>query len=252
MDYLIADDFVIPPEKRRYYSESVVYLPDCFQANDDRRARSRRSFSRSGQGLPERGFVFCCLNNSHKINPPMFDIWMRLLERVPGSVLWLLGHAPEVHGNLRREASSRGVAADRLVFAERVDYADHLSRLALADLFLDTLPFNAGTTASDALWAGLPVLTRAGEAFAARMAGSLLRAARIPELVTFSAQEYADKAVELALSPARLHAVRRSLAEGRATLPLFDTDRFTRLLEAAYSEMWQRHESGRAPSGFAV
>jgi len=252
MDYVLADDFVIPPDKRSHYTERIVYLPDCFQANDDRRAISDRIFSRAEQGLPEEAFVFCCLNNSHKINAPMFDIWMRLLAYVPGSVLWLLGDEAAVQDNLRREAASRGVDAQRLVFAARVPYPEHLSRLGLADLFLDTLPFNAGATASDALWAGLPLLTCAGDAFAARMGGSLLHAVGLPELITFSAEQYEMKAVELALRPRDLESLRRRLADNRSRAPLFDTNRFRRHLEAAYCEMWLRHASGQEPSSFSV
>jgi protein O-GlcNAc transferase len=182
----------------------------------------------------------------------MFDTWMRLLARVPASVLWLLGLDGAVHDRLRREATTRGIDAGRLILAGRVAYAEHLERLRLADLMLDTLPFNAGATASDALWAGVPVLTCAGEAFAARMAGSLLRAAGLPELVTFSGEQYESKARELARSPQQLRALRQRLAENRSTLPLFDTGRFTRHLEAAYEEMRLRHENGGAPAAFAV
>jgi protein O-GlcNAc transferase len=252
MDYLIADSFVIPPEKQQHYCERIVYLPDCFQANDDRRLMSDRVFSRAEQGLPEDAFVFCCLNNSHKINRPIFDIWMRLLARVPNSVLWLLGHDAAVSANLRREAQSRGVDAARLVFTERAPYPEHLSRLKLADLFLDTLPFNAGATASDALWAGVPLLTCAGDAFAARMAGSLLHAVGLPELVSFSAEQYEAQAAELALDTPRLQALRQRLAESRTRSPLFDTDRFRRHFEAALTEMWRRHEAGQEPASFSV
>jgi predicted O-linked N-acetylglucosamine transferase (SPINDLY family) len=252
MDYLIADDFVIPPETRRHYSEAIVYLPDCFQANDPAHPIGETGASRAAEGLPRQGFVFCCFNNTHKLNPRMFDIWMRVLARVPASVLWLLGDSPLAADNLRREAQRRGIAAERLIFARRVDYAGYLGRLALADLFLDTLPFNAGTTASDALRAGTPLLTCAGDAFAGRMAGSLLRAARMPELITFDAEEYESKAVLLAHSPQFMGSLRQRLADTRATIPLFDTDRFTRYLEAAYIGMWQRHESGEAPSSFSV
>jgi protein O-GlcNAc transferase len=252
IDYLIADEFVIPPGKREYYREAIVYLPECFQANDDRRPISEREVSRAREGLPEDAFVFCSSNNTHKLNPPMFDIWMRLLGLVPGSVLWLLGPAAAAVDNLRGEATARGIDATRLVFAERVPYAEHLGRLKLSDLALDTLPFNAGATASDALWAGVPLLTCAGEAFAGRMAGSLLRTAGIPEMVTFSAEEYERKALELAQSPDLLRSLRRRLAENRTTAPLFDTLRFTRHLEAAYAEMWRRHECGLDPSGFAI
>jgi predicted O-linked N-acetylglucosamine transferase (SPINDLY family) len=252
MDYLLADDFVIPPEKRRHYSEAVVYLPDCFQANDDRRVISERIFSRAELGLAEGAFVFCCLNNTHKINPLMFDLWMRLLAQLPDSVLWLLCHETVVRDNLSREAASRGIDPRRIVFAGRLPYAEHLARLKLADLFLDTLPFNAGTTASDALWAGVPVLTLSGDAFAARMAGSLLRAAGTPELIAFSAEEYFAKALDLAHSADTLRQLRGRLAQSRGTMPLFDTARFTAHLEAAYDEMWRRHERGQPPGSFSV
>jgi predicted O-linked N-acetylglucosamine transferase (SPINDLY family) len=252
IDYLIADDFVVPAERRAHYAEAIAYLPDCFQANDDRRAAAERRFTRGELGLPEAALVFCCLNNSHKINPPMFDIWMRLLARAPQAVLWLLSHEPEVQHHLRREATSRGIDPARLVFAERVPYPEHLARLAVADLFLDTLPFNAGTTASDALWAGVPVLTCAGDAYAARMAGSLLRAVGLPELITTSLADYESLALRLAAEPTLLGAWRARLAANRCSMPLFDTARFTAHLEAAYLEMWRRHERGDAPSTFAV
>jgi protein O-GlcNAc transferase len=251
MDYLIADEFVIPAHRQEHYGERVVYLPNCFQANDDQRAIGDSMTSREQHGLPT-GFVFCCLNNSHKINPSMFDIWMRLLSRVPGSVLWLLGEDSAVRANFCREARSRGVAAERLIFAARAPYAEHLNRLKLADLFLDTLPFNAGATASDVLWAGLPLLTCAGECFAARMSGSLLRAIDLPELITFDLEHYENRAVELALHPGALQVLRSRLAQNRRRCPLFDTDGFRRHLESAYTEMWLRNESGLEPIGFSV
>jgi predicted O-linked N-acetylglucosamine transferase (SPINDLY family) len=182
----------------------------------------------------------------------MFDIWMRLLDRVPGSVLWLVSGGAAPSSNLRREAMHRGVDPGRLVFAPRLPYAEHLGRLKLADLFLDTLPFNAGTTASDALWAGLPVLTCAGEAFAARMAGSLLQAVGLPELITHSLADYEAKALELAQQPEMLRGLRQRLSNNRRTAPVFDTDRCRRSLESGYVEMWQRHERGQGPEGFAV
>jgi predicted O-linked N-acetylglucosamine transferase (SPINDLY family) len=252
IDYLIADRFVIPEDMHVHYSERIVYLPDSFQANDGRRVISDRTFTRQEQGLPQGAFVFCCLNNTPKINPQVFAVWMRVLARVPGSVLWLLGEGEAERDNLRREARSRGLDEQRILFAARAAYPEHLSRIRLADLFLDTLPFNGGTTASDALWAGLPLLTCAGEAFAARMAGSLLKAVGLPELITFSTDEYESRAVELALEPAKLRALRQRLAENRSRAPLFDTDRFRRHLEAAYDEMWSRHESGQEPSSFSV
>jgi predicted O-linked N-acetylglucosamine transferase (SPINDLY family) len=252
MDYLIADDFVIPPGGQPYYRERIVYLPHCFQANDDRRVISDRAMSREEQGLPKDAFVFCCLNNSHKINPAMFDIWMRLLARTPGSVLWLLGEDAAIRENLCREAKSRGVAAERLIFGARAPYSEHLGRLKLADLYLDTLPFNAGATASDVLWAGLPLLTCAGEAFAARMGGSLLRALQLPELITVDLACYEAEAAELAENPHVLAELRRRLAQNRLSAPLFDTDLFRRHLEAAYAEMWRRSEAGLEPAAFSI
>jgi predicted O-linked N-acetylglucosamine transferase (SPINDLY family) len=252
IDYLIADDFVVPADRRAGYAEAIAYLPECFQANDDRRVIAGRRFTRAEQGLPETALVLCCLNNTHKINASMFDLWMRLLGRVPHAVLWLLGHQRDVPGHLRSEAARRGIDPARLVFAGRLPYPEHLARLRVADLFLDTLPFNAGATASDALWAGVPVLTCAGDAYAARMAGSLLRAIGLPEAVTTSLADYESLVLELAARPARLAEWRARLAANRRSAPLFDTARFTAHLEAAYLEMWRRHERGEAVATFAV
>ncbi len=203
-------------------------------------------------GLPPDGFVFCAFHSTYKINPAMFDLWMRLLRQVDGSVLWLVADHPAVEANLRREAQARGVAPDRLIFARRLAYADHLARQRLADLFLDTLPFNGGTTTSDALWMGLPVLTRPGEAFASRMSASLLAAVGLSEMVVDSAADYEALAVKLARDPHRLGDIKARLARNRTTHPLFDTARFTRHLEAAYAEMWARHRRGEPPHSFAV
>ncbi len=250
MDYILADAFVIPPEQARHYGERVVHLPECFQANDDRRLIGDPA-TRLEAGLPEDAFVFCCFNATCKLNPNMFDIWMRLLDRVPKSVLWLLGDE-EVGGHLRREAMIRGVDPGRIVFAARRPYAQHLARLQLADLFLDTLPFGAGATASDALWAGLPVLTCAGESLAARMAGSLLLNLGLPELVTQELGAYESRALELARDPGALRELRRTLDLNRSTAPLFDSARCCRALEDAYRRMWQRCADGDAPEAFAV
>jgi len=239
-------------DKQAFYSEKVVYLPESFQANDDQRKISEKLPTRREAGLPESGFVFCSFNNTYKINPPVFDVWMRLLKTVAGSVLWLVADRLSVENNLRREAAERGVEPSRLVFAPRVKYAEHLARFRLADLFLDTLPFNAGTTASDALWAGVPVLTCAGEAFASRIAGSLLTAVGLPELITHSLKEYEALALKLATTPGMLAELRARLAENRTTYPLFDTDRFRRHIESAYVAMWQRYQRGEPPESFAV
>lgn len=239
IDYIIADRFVIPESSRQHYAEQVMYLPECFQGNDDRRQIAERTPSRAEAGLPEAGFVFCAFNNTYKLNPPFFDIWMRLLASVPGSVLWIAVGAIEVQRNFRREAERRGIDPQRLVFSPRVHYADHLARFRLADLFLDTLPFNAGTTASDALWAGVPVLTCVGEAFAARMAGSLLDAVGLPELITHNLQDYEALAIDLAKNPLRLSAIRQRLQDNRANSSLFNTASFTKHLEEAYLRMIQ-------------
>jgi predicted O-linked N-acetylglucosamine transferase (SPINDLY family) len=247
IDYILADAFVIPEAMRPHHAEKVVWLPGCFQANDDRRAVAQPVPTRAEAGLPASGFVFCAFNNLHKFTPRLFEIWMRLLARVPDSVLWIAAEDATAQCNLRAEAARRGVDAQRLVFAPRLPYAEHLARFALADLFLDTLPFNAGTTASDALWAGVPVLTCAGAAFAARMAGSLLHAAGLPELVTQTLEDYEALALDLASRPERLAALRARLGGDRRTLPLFDTARFTRQLEAAYAAMHARRRAGLPP-----
>jgi predicted O-linked N-acetylglucosamine transferase (SPINDLY family) len=252
IDYLIADAHVIPPESRRHYRESVVTLPDCFQPTDDARPRDLGAFSRGDVGLPDDAFVFCCFNNTYKINPKMYDLWMRLLHAVPGSVLWLLAVGDALRDRLRREAQTRGIDPKRIVFAGRRPYADYLRQFRLADLFLDTLPFNAGTTASDALWGGLPLLTCSGDAFAARMAGSVLRAAGLRELVTETLADYEALAIRLATHPHELGRLRDHLVRRRQALPLFDTRRFCRHLEAAYEEMWSRQARGEEPSDFAV
>lgn len=252
MDYIVADEFVIPREQSAHYSEKIVYMPACFQASDDRRPVGGGVLSRADVGLPQTGFVFCCFNNTYKINSAMYDIWMRLLCGTPHSVLWLLGVNETTRENLRREAAARGVDPLRLVFAGRMPYAEHLHRLSFADLFLDTLPFNAGATANDLLWAGVPVITCAGEAFAARMAGSILRAAGLPELITHDRAHYEALAQRLALQPDSLRELKERLQGNRLTQPLFDTDRFCRHLESAFEEMLRRHELGEAPQSFSI
>ncbi|MFZ1920994.1 MAG: tetratricopeptide repeat protein [Xanthobacteraceae bacterium] len=252
VDYIIADPTIIPEEHFPFYGERVVWLPDTYQSNDARRQISERTPTRRECGLPEAGFVFCCFNNTYKITPEIFDIWMRLLGANEASVLWLIEGNTVTRTNLGEEAQRRGIAPDRLIFAPRMPLADHLARHRLANLFLDTLPYNAHTTASDALWAGLPVLTCLGPTFAGRVAGSLLRAIGLDELVTYSLQDYEALALKLAREPSHLGALKGKLARNRSTYPLFDTGRFTRNLEAAYSTMWQRHRRGEPPAHFAV
>ena len=252
IDYLIADQILIPESSRRHYAEKIVTLPGSFQATDTTVPPDSVPCSRAAEGLPERGFVFCCFNNNSKIAPDTFDRWMHILARVPGSVLWLLEDNPTAGENLRKEANLSGIDPGRLIFAQRVPLAQHLSRQRLADLFLDTFPFNAGATASPALWAGLPILTRMGQTFVSRMAASLLRCLGLPELITETPEAYAALAISLAEDPARLHAIRRKLERSRLTSPLFDTPRFTRNLESAYTAMHARHQSHLPPDHIHV
>ena len=252
MDYLIADNTLIPQSSRSHYSEKIVYLPHSYQANDAKRHIADNIFTRGKLGLPETGFVFCCFNNNYKITPHGFDGMMRILQQVDGSVLWLLEDNATAAANLRKQAAVRGVDASRLVFAQRLPMGEHLARQRAADLFLDTLPYNAHTTASDALWAGLPVLTRQGEAFAARVAASLLKAIDMPELITTSGEAFESLAVELALTPDKLKKVREKLARNRLTTPLFDTARFARHMENAYTQMYERYHAGLAPDHIQV
>ena len=254
IDYIIADRVVIPEEHQIHYSEKVIYLPDTYLPSDRKRRIGERALSRIEAELPERGFVFACLNNTYKIGPEVFEVWMRILRAVDGSVLWLQSTTnTTAMSNLRREAKAQGVAPDRLVFAPSVPAAeDHLARLRVADLFLDTVPYNAHTTASDALWAGLPVLTCPGKSFPARVAASLLCAIGLPELVARSLAEYEELAVDLARNPERLAAVKAKLMRNLATEPLFDTERYTRNLESAYTMMWERQQANLRPASFSV
>lgn len=237
-DYLISDAFITPPEQADCYAEQLVLMPDCYQPND--RKRPIAAFpTRAASGLPEQGFVFCCFNQTFKITPQVYDIWMNILNSVSGSVLWLLDCNRWAKENLRCEARLRGVDPDRLIFAPRVPVDQHLARHTLAGLFLDTLPYNAHTTTSDALWMGLPVLTCAGETFASRVAASLLLAANLPQLITYTLQDYEARALALANNPAELAAINQKLTSDKQHLPLFDTQRFARHLELAYQTMWQ-------------
>jgi predicted O-linked N-acetylglucosamine transferase (SPINDLY family) len=252
VDYIVADRFVIRDEERGFYTEKIVTLPGAYQCNDRQRAIAGATPSRADLGLPERAFVYCCFNNSNKLTPEMFDIWMRLLLDAEGSVLWLLEDNQAASRNLRREAAARGVAAERLVFAPRVEPAAHLARHRAADLFLDTLPYGAHTTASDSLWSGLPVLSCFGTTFAGRVGASLLNAAGLPELVTDSREAYEALALKLARDPGTLDVLRKKLALNRDTCALFDTARFTRHFEAALTTMRERQRAGQSPAPFTV
>jgi protein O-GlcNAc transferase len=253
IDYILADSTVIPEDHQVFYAERVVWLPDSYLASDYRRAISPRTPTRRECELPENGFVFCSFNNPYKFGPKMFQLWMRLLRATPSSVLWLSQADPIALANLRREAERCSVSANRLIFASKIaEISDHLARQRQADLFLDTLPYNAHTTASDALWAGLPVLTCLGETFAGRVAASLLKAVGLPELIATSLEEYETLALQLACDPSLLALIKAKLARNRDTCPLFDTERFTRHVETAYVTMWQAYREGRPPAAFAV
>lgn len=252
MDYILADRHVIPDDQHGFYTEKVVYLPESYQINDSKKHISERTPTRSEAGLPEHGFVFCCFNSSHKIMPDMFDVWCRLLREIDGSVLWLFERNDAAKRNLFLEAERRGIAPERIIFAARANLADHLARHRLADLFVDNLPYNAHTTASDALWAGLPVLTCLGTTFAGRVGASLLHAIGLPELVARSIDDYEALALKLARTPSLLACAKAKLALNRDTWPLFDTDRLRLHIEAAYTTMWARCQRGEPPTSFSV
>jgi predicted O-linked N-acetylglucosamine transferase (SPINDLY family) len=252
MDYVVADEIILPRDQQRHFAEKVAYLPYTYQPNDRKRAIAERTPTRAECGLPESGVVFCCFNNTHKLTPEFFDIWMRLLDRTPGSALWVLEPTPTVVQNLRSEAARRGIAPERIVFAPVIKLADHLARIRLADLFLDTLPHNAHTTASDALWCGAPVVTCSGQTFAGRVAASLLHAVGLEDLVTHTLETYEALALRLANHPNELAAVKARLASRRDTAPLFDTAGYTRHLESAYLAMWEKHLKGEPPASFTI
>jgi predicted O-linked N-acetylglucosamine transferase (SPINDLY family) len=252
MNYLIADRIVIPENEQAFFDETVVYLPGSYQANDDRGRALAAIPGRAEAGLPETGFVFCNFNHPYKLTPATFDGWMRILEKTPGSVLWLLEGTPSQAGNLRREAAARGVAPERLVFAADLPTDQHLARLSLADLFLDSLPYNAHTTGSDALWTGVPLVSLRGHAFAGRVAASLLTAAGLPDLIAETQADYEALAIRLATDPQALKKIKARLARNKASCALFDTAAFTKNIEAAYRQMWQAWLAGEAPKPFAV
>ena len=247
IDYLIADKILIPQESQKEYSEKIVYLPNSYQVNDRQKVIASTQFTKQELGLPQEDFVYCCFNNNYKITPDVFDSWVRILKAVDASVLWLLEDNPATAINLQKEAARRGIDPSRLVFAKRMDLPEHLARHKAADLFLDTLPYNAHTTASDALWAGLPVLTCMGESFASRVAASLLNAIGLPELATQTQEEYETLAIELATNPVKLKAIKVKLERNRLTTPLFDTQLFTKHLEASYTKMYERYQADVEP-----
>jgi predicted O-linked N-acetylglucosamine transferase (SPINDLY family) len=252
MDYLIADNVVIPKESYQYYNEKIISLPHSYQINDSNRPELKRTITRKDCGLPEGVFVFCCFNNIYKITPETFQRWMRVLKRVPNSVMWFYYNYPEAPENLKREAQALGIDASRLIFSPYIKMSEHLERNVLADLFLDSLPYNAHTTASDALWANVPVLTLQGKSFAGRVAASLLHAIEMPELITHTEQEFEDKAVDLATHSEKLAALKAKLSKNRLTTPLFDTKLYTKHFEAALLEAYERYQSDLPPAHIQI
>jgi predicted O-linked N-acetylglucosamine transferase (SPINDLY family) len=254
IDYIVADSVVIPPQNQSYYSEKIIRLPHTYWCNDNTREISPKLFSRKELKLPDTGFVFCCFNNSQKITPSTYDSWMRILTQTPGSVLWLLKSNELASENLKVEAEKRGVNKDRIIFADKMPIEEHLARHKAADLFIDTLPYNAHTTAADALWASLPVLTYTDDsfAFASRVAASLLTAIQLPELITFSREEFEARAVELAKNPERLQQIKYKLNHNRLSTPLFDTSQFTQHFENAYREIYNRFQNGLQPVNIEI
>ena len=238
IDYIIADQTLIPEDSIKYYSEKPIYLPHTYMPTDNTREIANRNITRSEMGLPENSFVFCGFNNSYKISPREFNIWMRLLHKVPDSVLWLRHSNEWAEDNLRKEAQKRHIEPSRLIFAERIQMNEHLARHTLADLFLDTFTFNAHSTAVDALWAGLPVITKPGQGFAARVASSLLNAIDLSELITNSEDAYEALALELANNPTKLDTIKKKLQSNRLTTPLFDTETYTQYLEIGYQQAY--------------
>ena len=252
IDYIVADRFLIPVENQKYFNEKPLYLPNTYMPNDDSRGFSQKPMNRSDMGLPDDAFVFCCFNNNYKISPTEFNIWMRLLTKVENSVLWLRESNQFSIVNMKNEAQKRKVDPMRLVFADKVPMDEHLARQRLADLFVDTFAFNAHTTATEALWAGLPVVTKAGQGFAARVAGSILNAVGLPELVTETEQDYEALILELATNPTKLAIIKKKLATNRLTQPLFNTEQYTKHLEKGYQQAYQKYFNGDTPDTIMV
>ena len=250
--YLICDPTVIPKDKQNYYTENLVYMPNSYMVNDSQIKPSDKTFTRNDLNLPSEGFVFCCFNSVYKITPEVFAGWMRILKSVSTSVLWIYSKNSFAIENLKQEAVKHGVDENRLIFASFMTTENHLKRIQSADLFLDTLPYNAHTTASDALRVGLPVLTRIGESFTSRVAASLLNAVNLAELITTSQEEYEALAIELATNPKKYKSLKDKLINNLPEAPLFDTSLFTRHIESAYKTMYERHHEGLEPENIYV
>ncbi|MBT8573499.1 tetratricopeptide repeat protein [Polynucleobacter paneuropaeus] len=247
IDYIIADEMLIPTQHQKYFSEKIIYMPDCFQVSDRDRVMGQGGLRRADYGLPEKGFIYCCFNNNYKMTPEVFDSWMRVLLSVEGSVLWLYESNALIAEQLKSEAKARGVDPARLVFGKMLPQSEYLARYQIADLFLDTFPYNAGTTANDALWTGLPVLTRMGSSMASRMAASLLNTLGLSELITESAEAYEAVAIELGNNPEQIDQIREKLEKSKISSQLFNTPLFTRNLEKVFRQIYKRQHSGLSP-----
>jgi predicted O-linked N-acetylglucosamine transferase (SPINDLY family) len=247
IDYIIADNILVPEESRKFYSEKIIYMPHCYQVSDNQRVIPVTHSTRIDEGLPDKEFVFCCFSENRKITPHEFDIWIRLLNNVEGSVLWLMQSNQWSEANLKKEAKARGLNPARLIFAEPCEYSEYLERMTKADLFLDTFNYNAGAIANDALWCGLPILTKQGQSYAARMASSLLNCIDLPELITTNEKDYEQVALELATNPNKLKLIKEKLSLNKEKSPLFDTKRFTRNIETAYMQIYANYFAGEKP-----
>ena len=252
IDYIIADRNLIPNDFQKFYSEKPIYLPHHYQAQNDELVIADKTPTRSSLGLPEKGVVFCAINNSYKITPREFDIWMRLVQNVKGSVLWLLESNKWAKENLLKEAAARAVGPERLVFAKQLPHSEYLAQFKCADLYLDTFNYNSGATASNALWAGLPVVTKRGKSYVARMASSLLQSLGLPELIATSELEYENLVMKLAQDPEQLAALKQKLSANLITKPLFKSELFTKHLENGYQQAYERHCDGKPPDVITV
>jgi len=243
IDYIIADKTLIPKENQKYYSEKIIYLPNTYQVRDSTQKISNKIFTKDELNLPKNSFVFCCFNQNYKITPSVFDIWMRLLKKVEKSVLWLIKDNDVAAYNLKKEAEKRGIRSDRIIFAEHIPISEHLARHKVADLFVDTFPYTAHTTCSDALWSGLPVITRMGQSLASRVAGSLLNAINLKELITKTEKEYENLILKLSKNPKKLKEIKNKLKKNRLKEPLFDSKLYTKKIEHAYKKIYERYKS---------
>tara|TARA_B100000700_G_C14828256_1_gene753262 strand:- start:123 stop:962 length:840 start_codon:yes stop_codon:yes gene_type:complete len=244
IDYIVADKILIPKENQKYYSEKIIYLPNTYQPRDSSQKICNKTYKKEDLGLPENSFVFCCFNQNYKITPNIFSIWMKLLKRIDNSVLWLLEENQTASSNLKKEAEKKGIKSDRIIFAKRMAQPEHLARHKLADIFVDTFPYNAHTTCSDALWSNLPVITLTGQSFASRVGASILNAIDLKELITTTEEEYENLLFKLATDKEELEKIKNKLKKNKIKKPLFDTKLYTKNLETAYTKIYEIYNSG--------